>query len=268
MDVAIQANGNIRGSILPGSLDPSRHDVSFYDITEVIGLGYGEDGYAGYPVVSTYLTGEELRRTLEVAAFLEETMGDTYFLQFSGLRYRYHPADSVLFTIPFLDQPIPTTRAVSSAEIYTGEGLQPPKGEDKGYRPLERGDEELYHLVTDSYIISFLPMAGKMIPWLDIEPKDAQGNPVPPEDFQQLTVRHDQGRELKVWETVVEYAAAQSPGEDGYPWLDSYYREASGRMIPVGGFPLAGWLYLGLAALAGLAFYLVYRRTRVKRTKG
>ncbi len=121
VDVAIQANGSIRGSIFPGELQETRGDVSFYDITDVIALGFGEDGYPGYSIVSLHLTGEEIRRMLEVAALLQDQMGDTYFLQFSGLRFSYNPDNAVLFNVPFIDQPIPTTRAVLEAELFSGE---------------------------------------------------------------------------------------------------------------------------------------------------
>ncbi len=119
-DFAIQANGAIRGSITPGTMPHSLGQISVYDLAELVGLGIGPDGDAGYSVVAAYLTGEEVRRVLEVAALLSEMMGDTYFLQFSGLRYSYNPQNAILFTVPFLDLPIPTTRAVISAERYSG----------------------------------------------------------------------------------------------------------------------------------------------------
>jgi 5'-nucleotidase / UDP-sugar diphosphatase len=50
--------------------------------------------------------------------------------------------------------------------------------DDQLYLPLEHGDEELYCLVTDSNLVSFLPMVGEMLPQLDIVLKDKDGNPV------------------------------------------------------------------------------------------
>ena len=106
VDFAIQANGSIRGGITVGTLEHSQGQVAFYDLADSVGLGIGPDGYAGYPIVSVYLTGEEVRRALEVAVLLAQSMGDTYFLNFSGLRYDYDPRNAVLFTIPVLDQPL------------------------------------------------------------------------------------------------------------------------------------------------------------------
>jgi 5'-nucleotidase / UDP-sugar diphosphatase len=262
VDVAIQANGNIRGSIIRGSGPRSADNISFYDIISTTGLGYGLDGYAGYPIVSVYLTGEELRRVLEVAVLLTELLGDTFFIQYSGLRYSYNPDNAVLFTIPIINQPLPTTRAVTKAELYVGEGIQP-REDDGQYVPLKRGDERLYHLVTDSYILSFLPMVGDMLPQLRIVPKNAAGEAVLLEDLDQLIVHRSEGRELKVWYTVVEYAAAQPKGEDGLPHMPQYYADTAGRINRVRSFPLIAAVYLlPVFVVVGIAAVIRLKRRR------
>ena len=263
-DFAVQANGSIRGSLIPGSLAHSRGKVSFYDLADLIGLGIGPDGKAGYPIVSLYLTGEEMRRVLEVAVLLEQMLGNTYYLQFSGLRYDYNPRNGVLFTVPGLDLPVPSTRAVVRAERYTGEGRQ--GTDESSYVPLKRGDEELYNLITDSYILSFLPMVGDMLPMLKLEPKDSAGNPVPVDELDQLIVRFD-GEELKVWQTVVEYAVAQPQNERGIPRIDSYYAETAGRINQVRSIPFLLWPILILLALIVLIVLLIRRGARLKRAR-
>lgn len=267
VDVAVQANGSIRGSMVPRMGPDGLGDLSFYDITNTIGLGYGADNYPGYSVVSVYLTGEELRRMLEIATLLQELMGDNYFLQFSGLQYRYNPQNTILLTVPLIDQPVPSTRAVLDAHLYQGTGIQPEGGE--GFVPLKRGDDTLYHLVTDTYILSFLPMAGELLPQLEVIPKNQWGEPLAPEQFHELTVPHE-GRELKVWETVAMYAATFPPGEDGVPVLPQDYRALSARIVAVDGFPLIGWILLGLTvALAGLMLVirlLILRRRKKRNT--
>jgi 5'-nucleotidase / UDP-sugar diphosphatase len=268
VDVAIQANGSIRGAIIPGTMPHATDAVSFYDIVNTIGLGYGADGYAGYPIVSVHLTGEELRRMLEVAALLADMLGDTFFLQFSGLRYDYNPDNVVLFTVPIMDQPLPSSRAVTRAELYTGAGYQP--AEDDGqYRPIEKGDERLYHLVTDSYILSFLPMVGEMLPNLTIVPKDAGGQAVPIDELDRLIVHRPDGTQLKVWQTVVEYAAAQPPDQDGVPRIPAYYATTAGRINPVSSFPLiAAVCLLPALILLGLVAgtVVLVRRKKSRRT--
>ena len=262
VDIAGQANGIIRKSILPGAMEYSGGDVSFYEIVEAVGMGYGYDGYAGCPIVSVYITGEEVRRLLEITILLQEFMEDS-FLQFSGLRYSYNPSNAVLLTVPFINLPVPTTRAVTRAELYTGDGIQPANGD--GYVPLKRGDEKLYHLVTDGYILLFLPMVTDMLPQLEIVPKNADGEPVPLERLDELIVHHADGRELKVWEAVVSYAAAQPPGVDGVPRIPDYYEGVAGRINRTWTFPFIGWLVLILAAIAtGIVFLLLRRRRHRK----
>ena len=259
VDIAGQANGSIRNSIVPGTMEHSGGNISFYEIVEATGMGHGLDGYPGCPIASVYLIGEEVRRLLEVTILLQEFIGDSYFLQFSGLRYSYNPANAVLWTVPFINLPIPTTRAVTRAELYTGDGIQPTNGE--GYIPLKRGDEELYHLVTDAYLLFFLPMVTDMLPQLEIVPKNADGEPVPLERIDELIIHHADGRELKVWEAVVMYAAAQLSGVDGVPRIPDYYEGVAGRINKIWTFPLVGWLILILAVTgAGIVFLLLRRR--------
>ena len=263
IDFAVQANGSIRADVIPGSANHSHRQVSFYDLADAIGLGIGPDGKAGYPMVLVYLTGEEIRRALEVSVLLEQMLGTTFYLQYSGLRYDYNPTNGILFTVPGLDLPVPSTRAVVQAERFTGEGRQ--GTEDGSYVPLQRGDEELYSLATDTYILSFLPMVGEMLPILNIEPKDSSGNPVDVEkDLDDLLIKVD-GEELKVWQTVIEYAAAQPENEDGLPQVDSYYEGTAGRINQVWSIPFLLWPILLLVLLAALTVYLIRRRSRRKR---
>jgi 5'-nucleotidase/UDP-sugar diphosphatase len=260
VDIAAQANGNIRNSIFPGTMEYSAGNISFYEIAEVTGVGRGLDGYPGCPIASVYLTGEEVRRVLEITALLQEFMGDSYFLHFSGLRYSYNPANAVLLTVPFVNLPIPTARAVTSAELYTGDGIQPVKSEE--YVPLRRGDEQLYHVVTDAYLLLFFPLVTDILPQLEVAPKNADGEPVPLDRIDELIIHHPDGRELKVWEAVVIYAATQPPGVDGIPQIPDYYEGIAGRITKVWTFPVVGWLLLILAAVVAGIIYLVFRRRK------
>ena len=266
VDVAGEASGSIRKSIFPGTMPHSVGNISFYEIVEAAGVGHGLDGYPGCPIVSIYLTGEEVRRLLEVAVLLQESMGDSSFLQFSGLRYSYNPANAVLLTVPFINLPIPTTRAVTGAELYTGHGIQPPNSE--GYIPLKRGDEQLYHLVTDAYVLLFLPVVTAMLPQLEMVPKNADGEPVSLERIDELIVRHADGRELKIWEAVATYATTQPPRGDGIPHIPDYYRDTAGRINKTWTFPLVGWLVLMLAAAAAAIVVLLIRRRKHRELQG
>jgi len=259
--IATQAGGSIRKSLYPGTMEHSEGNITFYEIVEVTGMGYGLDGNAGCPIVSLYITGEEVRRLLEMTILLQEFAGDSFFLHFSGLRYSFNPSNAVLMTVPIIDLPIPTTRAVTGAELFTGDGLK--DAEDGGYVPLKRGDDRLYHVVTDAYLLYFLPMVTDLLPSLEIVPKNAAGEPVTLDRIDELIVHHDDGRELKVWEAVVRYAETQPMGADGLPRIPEYYSDTAGRIVRVWTFPFIGWFVLLLAAVAtGMVLLLLRRRRR------
>lgn len=264
VDFALQANGQIRGDLLPGSMAHAAGKVSFYDLVIPIGLGMGGDGQAGYSIAAAYLTGDEIYQLLEVAVILEQMMGDTFFLQFSGLRYDYNPQNAVLFTVPFIDLPLVTTRAVVSAERYIGDGRQ---GFDQSYYvPIEKGDMELYCLATDFYLIGFLPMVGELIPGLDLVLKDSDGNPVPADELESLIV-YSGGEEFKVWQAVYEYALSQTAGDYGLPELDPYYAATAGRINPVWTVPHLTWLLLLVFIILFGLILLVWRIKRVRRLR-
>ncbi|MGA8848788.1 MAG: bifunctional UDP-sugar hydrolase/5'-nucleotidase [Dehalococcoidia bacterium] len=263
VDIAGEASGCIGKGIFPDTMEYSAGNVSFYEIVEAIGVGHGNDGYPGCPIVSLYLTGEEVHRLVDINILLQEFRGDSAFLQFSGLRYSYNPANAVLFAIPLMNLPVPMTGAVTSMELYTGDGIQPVNGE--GYVPLERGDKKLYHVVTDGYLLHFFSIAKEILPQLDIVPKNADGEPVPPERFDELIVHQADGTELKVWEAVVSYAAAQPPGVDGTPQIPDYYKGVAGRIDKTWTFPLGGWLLLILTVIVAGIVFIVFRRRKHKK---
>jgi len=259
---AIQADGNIRGSVIPGSMSHSRNQISFFDLVSQVGLGTGADGQPGYPLVSIYLTGDEMRRVLEISALLSQVLGDAFFLQVSGLRYTYDPDRAILFWIPIKNLPLPTYRAVLQAERFTGEGVQ---GDDPAdYVPLSWGDENLYHAVTDYYIASFIPMVGDMLPRLTVTPKDRHGNEVSLED--RIIVY--EGAEFKVWQAVVEYAAGQAAPADAYPQIPEYYAKTAGRINQVQTIPLLLWPALALLVIVALIIFLLRRKRRGRAKAG
>lgn len=263
VDIAGEASGCIGKGIFPGTMEYSTGNVSFYEIVEAIGVGHGNDGYPGCPIVSLYLTGEEVRRLVDINILLQEFGGDSAFLQFSGLWYSYNPANAVLFALPLVNLHVPMTGTVTSVELYTGDGIQPVNGE--GYVPLERGDKKLYHVVTDGYLLHFFSIAKEILPQLDIVPKNADGEPVPPERFDELIVHQADGTELKVWEAVMIYAAAQPPGVDGIPQIPDYYKGVAERINKTWTFPLVGWLLLIVGVIVAGIVFLVFRRRKHKK---
>ncbi len=254
VDVAVQANGAIRGSIRPGSMPWSKGDVSFYDLMITTGLGSGPDGNPGYPVVAFYLTGEEVRRAMEISVLLSEMLMDNYYLQFSGTSMEYDPERALWLTVPLIDQPIPSSRSVLNAQIFEGDGVQ----HSEGMRPLEKNDQNLYHVVTDYYIAGFLPMVGELLPSLGIEFKNRDGEKIVLDDA--IVIQN--GSELKVWQTVVDYAISFSEENVKAGQIPEYYSETGDRLIRVEAGSLWFWPSVALIIIAAGVWMVVWYRRR------
>ncbi len=222
VDIALQSNGQIRGALIPSTLSGG---ITFYDLAVSSGLGRGLDGRPGYPLVSVYFKGGDLWRLLELSTFLAQHQGNSYFLQVSGLRFNYSPERAVFFTIPFIDLPIPTFRGVRDVEVYTGDGFQTLG--DKRYEPLE--PDKLYRVAASYRLLNSFARVASILPApVGIVPRDEDGHPVT--DLAEAVVEID-GKELKVWEALIEYAASYPvDSRVGVPSIPGSYSIPSGRI--------------------------------------
>ncbi|MFN3554814.1 MAG: bifunctional metallophosphatase/5'-nucleotidase [Bacteroidales bacterium] len=260
VDIAIQANGVIRGDIIPGTMPWSQNRVSFMDLVTISGLGSGPDMRPGYPMVSIYLTAQEVYNILEIAGLLSRLMGDMYFLQFSGLKYTYDPGKITWLTIPFAGIPVPAYRSVQEVHLFTGEGIQR-EGE---YEKLRKDDPRLFHLVADHYLTSFLPMIGEILPKLKLVLKDKDGQPL---ELDQTIIYHN-GQEFKVWEAVARYAMSFEANEHGLPVMPAVYQQTQGRIVEEKGMPLYVLSYMVLAGvLVGFAALIRWAIKRKRKGK-
>jgi hypothetical protein len=211
------------------------------------GLGSGDDASPGYPLVSFYLTEEEVRNALEVSVLLSELLGDNYFLQFSGLNMIYNPERAVLFTVPFSGTPVPSSRSVLSAELVDGDQN----------RALRKDSDQLLRVVTDYYVAGFLPMVGERLPNLAITLRDENGRAISLDE----AVIMDGDRQLKVWTGVLDYVQSLEKNEDGIPIIPARYESPEGRLTVAYTLPLWVWPVAALL-LVGLIIFLIMRRRR------
>lgn len=259
---AFQASGPIRGGIVPGEMPYSRGQVSFFDLANLVGLGSGADRSPGFPVISAYFTAAEVKKILEISVFLSGYMGEDYFLQASGLRATYDPGRAML-NLPFTDLPLPTARAVLAMEIYSGTGIQG-RG-DEEYTAMPERDDALYHVATDYAVATAIPLVGELVPYFALTPRDRDGNPVEVKD----RIVYRDGRELKVWQAVVEYAARQALDAAGHPRIAEYYAGTAGRLVEGKGIPLWVWpLAVMVVFTALVVLFILYRRRRGKEHCG
>lgn len=241
VQVTIVPLGVIRGSFLQGPVKVS-------DAFNILSLGYGKDGQAGYPLVRAYLTGKELKAVAEVDASVSDFMGVAR-LYCSGLEYNWNPHRLIL------------NRAV---DIRYNDGTS----------VSELKDDELYSVAADLYSCQMLGAVkdtSKGI--LKIEPKDADGNPIT--NYEDHIV-YDGDREVKAWYAVASYLDSFS--EDQIP---EYYSTVQGRKAEIDSWSPTELLkqpnkILAMAAVVLVVFivlicggiWLVRRRRRRKKDSG
>ncbi|MFZ5949602.1 MAG: bifunctional metallophosphatase/5'-nucleotidase [Candidatus Rifleibacteriota bacterium] len=246
VDVALHANGIIRGNIIPAESEVAKGHVSLYDLITISSLGCGLDRQPGYALVSFYLTEAELLNLLEISTLLPILWNDIYFLQFSGLSYFYDPNRAYWFWIPVLNKPLPAYKAILNASIYTGSGVQ--TGEN--FKHLINDNSKLYHVVTTHYLATYLPMVGKKLPRLNLTLKNVDGRPV---ELDQTIIRNG-NREFKLWEATARYAASFATETGSIGKIPEYYRQTGERIVLGNGTSLWFWPVLIIIVLSALVF--------------
>ena len=196
-DIAVAPSGCIRGSFAPGY-------VTAADAFNSYSLGFGEDGLSGYPLVSVYLTGEELITACEIDASISDFMTSAR-LYFSGLSFTYNPNRRIL-------------NKVTEVLIVKPDGTTEPIDPDK-----------VYHIAVDLYSMQMLGAVTDMSKGLlKVVPKDKDGNPIT--DPYAAAIYID-GKELKAWDAVAKYVSSFEVNEDGVPEFPEYYSQLHDRKV-------------------------------------
>ena len=239
VDFAVVAAGVIRESLSAGEITTS-------DVFNVSSLGSGADGTPGYPLISVWITGRELKDAFEVDASVTGMMPSAQ-LYGAGMTWTWNPYRIILNRVNDCAQVLPDGTRV----------------------PLEDG--KLYRVVTGLYTAQMLGMVkDKSFGLLQITPKDAQGEPI--DDFEAHIIYTAEGSELKEWYALATYL--QSMGT-----VDGRYAGPEGRKVeeaslnPVSllkSLNLVGWIALAVClVLLALIVFIVYRlATRRRRRYG
>ncbi len=171
VDVAVVPNGVIRGSFFTG-------EITVSDAFNVSSLGQGPDGISGYPLVSAYLTGKELKDLAEVDATVSDIMSVAR-LYMSGLSFDYNMHRMFL-------------NRATDVQLMTADG-----------KLQELNDDELYRITADLYSCQMLSIVkDKSFGLLSLVPKDAEGNPIT--NFEDHII-YDGDKELKAWYALASY---------------------------------------------------------------
>lgn len=199
-DVSVVPAGTIRDTFYPG-------DITVKDTFDVLSLGVGPDGNVGYPLVSIYLTGKELKTISEVDASISDLM-TTARLYTSGLAIEYNPKRMILDKL---------------VDVWLTPAIL-----EESYAKLE--NDKMYRVVTDSYSMSMLGAVTDMSKGLlSVVPKDENGNAVT--DPMQCIIYDKDGNELKGWVALSQYMESFSKNERGISVIPDYYRTTHNRKV-------------------------------------
>ena len=198
VDVAVVPAGVIRDTYAKGNITTENVFNSF-------SLGIGEDGIPGYPLISLYLTGAELKIAAEIDASISDLM-TTARLYTDGLYWNYNPNRMIL-------------NKVTDVYICDAEGKR-----------VELEDDKLYRVVTDFYTSQMLGgVTDLSYGLLSIVPKFADGTPV--ENYEDAVITAN-GKELKAWAAIADYMSSfEDTDDDGIGNVPAKYATEEGRKV-------------------------------------
>ena len=196
--VAVAPSGTIRDTYALGN-------ITVENVFNSFSLGIGEDGIPGYPLISVYLTGEELKLVAEIDASVSDLMTSAR-LYTDGLYWHYNPNRMIL-------------NKVTETFII----------DSKGNR-IELEDDKLYRVVTDFYSSQMLGGVTDMsYGLLSLVPKYKDGTPI--ERYEDAVIKVD-GKELKAWTAIAQYMQSFTDTDgDGVPNVPQTYATKEGRKV-------------------------------------
>lgn len=185
--------GIVRGSFTKGK-------ITCADAFNALSIGAGPDGLAGYPLVSAYLTGEELKLVPEIDISISPLMQEAK-LYMSGISYKYN-ANRILMNRAY------------DIRIESAPGVR-----------TEIEDKKLYRVVGDLYTTQMLGKINSLSHGiLSIEPKDRDGKKI--ENFEDHIVYDSEGREMKAWYALARYIDSFRGDE-----VPEYYGSTDNRKV-------------------------------------
>ena len=199
VDVAIVPSGCVRDTFATG-------DITVEDVFNAYSLGIGADGNPGYPLISIYLTGAELKTGAEIDASVSDFMGAAR-LYLCGFHFTYNPHRILLNKV---------------TDCYLAQ--------EAGGR-TEIQDDKLYHIVCDLYSGQMLgAVTDVSYGILSVQPKFADGTPI--ENIEDAIITTADGKEIKAWAAIAGYLESfQDTDGDGIPNMPQAYASPQGRKV-------------------------------------
>ena len=198
VDFAIVPSGCVRDTLPKG-------DITVEDVFNAYSLGIGSDGIPGYPLISVYLTGKEIRTVTEIDASVSDLMPAAR-LYISGMNFSFNPHRIIL-------------NRTTDCYIPGSDGSR-----------IEIQDDKLYRVVCDLYSGQMLGAVTDIsYGLLSIQPKFADGTPIG--NIEDAIIISD-GQEIKAWAAIAEYLDCLGDTDgDGIANVPSFYGEFQGRKV-------------------------------------
>jgi len=184
VDFAIVASGTIREGIMKGK-------ITAPDIFRVSPLGVGFDDIPGYPLSKICITGNEVKKLMEVVVMAQKP-GDDSYINYSGVKIDVDKSKMML-------------RKVQKVYINDKE------------LDISKSNKKLYSLAADLYLLQFIGRVKKISHGLiKIVPKDKNGNVVTDMDKQIIDFdKNKKGiQEGKTWIALIEYLKSFKDTDD------------------------------------------------------
>ncbi len=243
VDFALNAAGVIRGTFIKG-------DITTADAFNVLSLGVGADGTPGYPLVSFYLYGSELKNGLEVDASVVPLMPAAQ-LYITGAHWEYNKARMIFNKIT------DTKQILENGEM------------------TEIEDDRLYRVVTGLYCCQMLStVKDKSFGILEITPRHEDGSIVT--DYDSLIVHDREGNEVKEWYALASYINSFEKNENGVSEIPDKYSAPAGYKVVINSYNpvellkeanIFTYIVLALILIIVLTIILVIRSIVKRRRK-
>lgn len=244
--MAIVPEGTIRGSFVKGNITTA-------DAFNVSSLGIGADNISGYPLISVYLTGKEIKTTCEVEASISPIMPAAK-LYMSGVSFKFNPHRLIF-------------NKVTEAKLQGPEGYLE-----------EIQDDKLYRVVAGLYSAQMLSVVGeKSFGLLSIVPKTKEGKPITDYEAQIITdTVNGQKYEVKEWLALAKYFQSFDK-VGGIPQVPEYYNtthnritvDNNGSLLAILRNPngIAIAVYCIIIVIVALIAFIIFRLVKRKKRK-
>jgi len=202
---AVESDGVIRDAILKGATGR----INTSDAFRVVPLGLDPLSWtAGYPLLSFYLTGADVRKACMVDCFAPILNDSNYWLSYSGLGFSH--------------------ASVLLVNAWQCHDPFDPTCEDRTPIP---DDDTLYRVAVNYYVaLNIERMAEVSGGLLEVVPRDKNGDPLA--DLTDAIIYEADGDPLAQWEGFLAYLSSfPDTDADGIPNIPERYSGPQGRIV-------------------------------------